>query len=71
MADNLDRQYEEFKTLKFDRPADRVLRIILDRPQSLNSVTAERHRDLVRVWPAVSEDPHTNVVIGTGAGKAF
>jgi len=54
MADNLDRQYGEFKTLKFDRPADRVLRIILDRPQSLNSITAEMHRDLVRVWSAVA-----------------
>lgn len=71
MIDNLDRQYGKFKSLKFDRPADRVLRIVLDRPQSLNSVTAEMHRDLVQVWAAVSDDPHTNAVIVTGAGKAF
>jgi len=71
MADDLDRQYGEFRTLKFDRPVERVLRITLDRPQSLNSVTAEMHRDLVRVWPAVSDDTHTNAVIVTGSGKAF
>ena len=71
MIDNLHRQYGNFKSLKFDRPADRVLRIVLDRPQSLNSVTAEMHRDLVQVWAAVSDDPQTNAVIVTGAGKAF
>ena len=71
MVDNLDRQYGNFKSLKFERPADKVLRIVLDRPQSLNSVTAEMHRDLVQVWAAVSDDPHTNAVIVTGAGKAF
>ncbi len=71
MVDNLDRQYGNFKSLKFERPADKVLRIVLDRPQSLNSVTAEMHRDLVHVWAAVSDDPHTNAVIVTGAGKAF
>ena len=71
MVDNLDRQYGNFKSLKFERPADKVLRIVLDRPQSLNSVTAEMHRDLVQVWAAVSDDPHTNAVIVTCAGKAF
>ena len=71
MAGNLEQHYAEFATLKFDRPVERVLRITLDRPRSLNSVTAEMHRDLVRVWAAVGDDPDTNAVIVTGAGKSF
>ena len=71
MAGNLEQHYAEFATLKFDRPVERVLRITLDRPRSLNSVTAEMHRDLVRVWAAVGDDPDTNAVIVTVAGKSF
>ena len=71
MSEDIKQRYSEYSTLKFDRPTDRVLRITLDRPESLNSVSAEMHRDLVRVWSSVSDDPDTNAVIVTGAGSAF
>ena len=63
--------YEEFETLNFDRPLDGVLRITLNRPETLNSVSADMHRELVRVWPIVSEDNNCRVVLVRGAGKAF
>jgi len=63
--------YKEFETLEFDRPLDGVLRITLNRPDTLNSVSADMHRELVRVWPIVSEDNNCRVVLVRGAGKAF
>tara|TARA_B100000686_G_scaffold345902_1_gene431341 strand:+ start:167 stop:973 length:807 start_codon:yes stop_codon:yes gene_type:complete len=71
MNSTLLSRYEDVKTLEFDRPLDGVLRITLNRPDTLNSVSAEMHRDLVRVWPIISEDDSSRVVLVRGAGKAF
>ena len=64
-------RYAGFTYLKFDRPAERVLRITLDRPESMNSLNWEAHGELTRVWKVVDEDPETNVAIIRGAGEAF
>ena len=63
--------YKEFETLEFDRPLDGVLRITLNRPDTLNSVSADMHRELVRVWPIVSEDNNCRVVVVRGPGRPF
>ncbi|HEX4489961.1 MAG TPA: enoyl-CoA hydratase/isomerase family protein [Acidimicrobiia bacterium] len=62
--------YADFRSLRFERPADSVLRIVLDGP-GLNAVGTEMHRELAEVWRAVDRDPDTRVAIITGAGKAF
>jgi enoyl-CoA hydratase len=62
--------YADFPHLRFDRPADNVLRITLDAP-GLNAVNADVHRELADVWLAVDRDPETNVALLQGAGKAF
>jgi enoyl-CoA hydratase len=62
--------YADFPSLRFERPADSVLRIVLDGP-GLNAVGTEMHRELAEVWRAVDRDPDTRVAIITGAGKAF
>jgi len=62
--------YDEFPHLKFERPAEGVLRIVLDGP-GLNSVDADVHRELADVWLAVDRDPDTRVALLQGAGKAF
>jgi enoyl-CoA hydratase len=59
-----------FSELRFDRPADGVLRITLDAP-GLNSVGPLAHRQLADVWRAVDRDPETKVALLQGAGKAF
>jgi enoyl-CoA hydratase len=60
----------EFPTLRFDRPADGVLRITFDAP-GLNAVTAAGHRELADVWLRVDRDPDTRVAVLQGAGRAF
>jgi enoyl-CoA hydratase len=62
--------YAAFPNLTFERPDPRVLKIVLEGP-NLNAVSGEVHRELADVWLAVDRDPETNVVLLTGAGKAF
>jgi enoyl-CoA hydratase len=63
-------RYAAFPSLQFDRPADGVLRIVLEGP-GLNAVDAPMHRELADVWTAVDRDADTRVAIITGAGRAF
>ncbi len=63
--------YAPFESLKFDYPAERVLRIRLDNPGKLNAVDARMHRELAEVWRAVDTDRDVSAVILTGAGDAF
>ena len=64
-------EYAAYRYLKFDRPAERVIRITLDRPERLNSLDFEAHGELTRVWLDVDRDRDVNAVIIRGAGKAF
>jgi enoyl-CoA hydratase len=64
-------RYAAFRHLKVDHPADRVLRITLDRPERMNSLDWEGHQELTKVWLAVDEDPDVNAALIRGAGKAF
>lgn len=64
-------RYAAYNTLKFDYPADRVLRITFDNPETYNSVTAEMHTHMTDIWRDIDSDPDINAVIVTGAGKAF
>ena len=63
-------RYADFTNLVFERPADGVLRIVLDAP-GLNSVSAEMHRELADVWLTVDRDPDTRVAVICGRGKGF
>ena len=67
----MEERYAAFGSLGFDRPAEGVLRIVLDNPRKLNAVTREMHRDLVEVWRAVDADPDARVAVVTGAGDNF
>jgi enoyl-CoA hydratase len=64
-------RYAAYDRLQFDYPAERVLRITFNRPESFNSVDAETHTQLADVWRDIDRDPDINCVIVTGAGKAF
>ncbi|SLN28829.1 enoyl-CoA hydratase/isomerase family protein [Oceanibacterium hippocampi] len=64
-------RYAAYTRLKFDYPADRVLRITMNRPERLNAADETMHRELTEVWRDIDGDPDINAVILTGAGKAF
>ena len=66
-----ERYASAYPSLKFDQPAEGVLRIVLDTPGRLNAVDAEMHRDLSKVWLAIDQDPRVRAVIVRGAGDAF
>ena len=64
-------RYASYKKLKLDRPADRVLRITFDNPETYNSVDAETHTEITNIWRDIDADPEVHSVIVTGTGKAF
>lgn len=62
--------HERFPSLRFERPADGVLNLVLDGP-GLNAVGPDAHRELAEVWPVVDTDASVRVVLVSGAGRAF
>ncbi len=64
-------RYAGYEWLKFDRPADRVLRVTLDEPGKLNAIGAQGHEELAYVWNDIDKDPEVSCVVLTGAGDSF
>ncbi|MFN4087550.1 MAG: enoyl-CoA hydratase/isomerase family protein [Alphaproteobacteria bacterium] len=64
-------RYAAYSQLEFDRPAERVLRITFNRPERLNAVNADGHRELCDVWRDIDRDPTVNAVVLRGLGRAF
>jgi enoyl-CoA hydratase len=64
-------RYAKYTSFKFDRPADRVLRITLNRPETYNSLDRVGHAHFTEIWRDIDADPDISAVILTGAGKAF
>jgi enoyl-CoA hydratase len=63
--------YATYQRLKFERPADRVLQIVLDSPGRLNATDARMHEELAYVWRDIDADPDVSVAMIRGAGDAF
>ena len=61
---------DRFPDLRFERPADGVLEVVLDGP-NLNAVGHAAHAQLADVWLAVDRDADVRVALLTGAGRAF
>ena len=64
-------RYAAYTRLDIDYPAERVLRITFNRPETYNSVDQETHGQLTHIWRDIDADTDIAVVIVTGAGKAF
>ncbi|HXY99310.1 MAG TPA: enoyl-CoA hydratase/isomerase family protein [Stellaceae bacterium] len=64
-------RYARYQRLKFARPAERVLEIILDTPGKLNATDAAMHAELAEIWRDVDADPEINAALLHGAGGAF
>lgn len=63
--------YATYQRLKFDWPAERVLRVTMENPGRLNSADDVMHRELVNVWRDIDADPNVSAVIIRGADGAF
>ena len=64
-------RYARYQRLKFARPAERVLEIVMDNPGKLNATDALMHQELAEIWRDVDADPDVNVALLRGAGDAF
>lgn len=60
-------RYAAFDTLRFDEPADRVLRIAM----ASATVDARAHAHLADVWRVVDKDPDAAAAVLRGAGRGF
>jgi enoyl-CoA hydratase len=59
-----------FETIALARN-ERLLTITLNRPDALNGVNEQMHKDLAGVFAFVAEDAESDVIVLTGAGRAF
>src|SRR4029077_236010 len=59
-----------FETIALERK-DRLLTITLNRPAALNAFNEQMHRDVVDVVAFATEDDQSDVLLLTGAGRAF
>jgi enoyl-CoA hydratase len=62
--------FDDYRTILFNRRG-RVLEVTLNRPDKLNATDAVLHTELARLFTDISNDPDSDIVVLTGAGRAF
>lgn len=62
--------YSGYRDLKFEQ-VDRVMTVTLNRPETLNAISGGLHTELARLFYDLGSDTSIDVVVLTGAGKAF
>ena len=62
--------YGKYETLSFTRKG-RILTLTMNRPDRLNAVDATMHEELSRAFYDIAVDHDVDVVVFTGAGRAF
>lgn len=63
-------RFDDYKTLSFQRH-DRILEVTMNVPEKLNAVGQQMHAELARVFIDIAGDAESDVIILTGAGRAF
>ena len=62
--------FARYQTLAFERRGKR-LTITLNNPDKLNAFSEQSHKELSRVFVDAAEDEDSEVIVLTGAGRAF
>lgn len=62
--------YESYERIKVER-AGRILTLSLNRPDHLNAIDDPMHEELARIFHDVQIDEEADVIVLTGAGRAF
>lgn len=60
----------DYKHIKISR-RDRILTLTLNKPETLNAVDGALHGELSHIFMEADQDPDSDIIILTGAGKAF
>lgn len=63
--------YAAFPSILADRPVDGVLRLTLNRPERLNALDADGHRQLADIWRVVDRDKEVRAVLLCASGRSF
>lgn len=63
-------KYQDYETIAFARQ-ERILTVTISRPDVLNAVNARMHYELSRLFYDVATDADADIIILTGAGRAF
>jgi enoyl-CoA hydratase len=66
----MDSYYQTLETIVVSKD-NGVATVTLNRPESRNAISPRMHLELSEIWPRISADPEIDVVVLTGAGKAF
>lgn len=62
--------FDKYQSIKFDRRG-KVLTMTFNNPEKLNAFDETAHKELSRVFVDVAEDLESEVIVITGAGRAF
>jgi len=63
-------RYNDYSTM-IVQLAERIATVTMNRPEKLNAVDERMHEELARIFIDLNGDPDIDVVILTGAGRAF
>lgn len=63
--------FDKYERLVFERRDNGVLVVRINRPEKHNAADRVMLKELVTLWPDISDDPQTRVAVVTGVGKAF
>ena len=63
-------QYSNYSAM-IVKIAERIATVTMNRPEKLNAVDEGMHEELTRIFIDLNKDPDVEVVVLTGAGRAF
>lgn len=63
-------RYQDYKTLTI-ATTSRIATVTMNRPEKLNAVDEKMHEELSRIFIDLNNDPDIDIVVLTGAGRAF
>jgi len=61
---------DSYKNIRFERRG-RIIVAKFSRPEHLNAVSGEMHREIAHLFNDLTADPDSDVIVLTGEGKAF
>jgi enoyl-CoA hydratase len=63
--------YDSYKSLKINRPAPRVIEVVISNPGKLNALDPAGHAELAEIWRDIDVDPEVSCALLRGDGGNF